>query len=155
MIALVAPHNRQALQAFLAGQGVPLPEGGKAELDQLMDSSEVSRAIFDGKQRRWLPLEKLPNLTGWERDQGQAVTAQKAPFWEEEPQFDYFDLWKEWLQNRPAGRVTVRQAQQGAPRQVRVNAAGTREAFRQLERINFGIFDSDADAFTVATDSST
>ena len=48
----------------------------------------------------------------------------------------------------------MRQAQQGAPRQVRVNAAGTREAFKQLERIKFGAFDRDADAFTVATNSS-
>ena len=112
-IALVAPHNRQALRAFLSGQWVPLPDGGQSELDGIMDSSPVNRAIFDGKQRRWLPLETLPNLTGWDRDKGQSVTTQPAKpvqFWEEEPEFDYFDLWKEWLQNRPAGRATVRQA---------------------------------------------
>ena len=45
----------------------------------------------------------------------------------------------------------MRQAQQGAPRQVRVNAVGTREAFKQLERMKFGAFDRDTDAFTVAT----
>ena len=158
-IALVAPHNRQALQAFLAGQWVPLPEGGQAELDQLMDSSEVNRAIFDGKQRRWLPLEKLPNLTGWDRDNGKAIPqeacsaiapAQPAPFWEEEPEFDYFDLWKEWLQNRTEP-TTVRDATRLAPRQVRVNGTGTIEAFKQLERMKFGQYDVATKTFTVAT----
>lgn len=152
-IGLIAPHNRQALQAFLSGAWLPMPDGGRAELDALMQASEVGRAMFDGKQARWLPMARLDNLTGWDRDNGKPTTTapQAAPFWEEPPALDYFDIWAEWLHNASDRKVTVRQAQQSAPRQVRTTADGTREAFRQLQRMGLGTFDPDTDVFTVAT----
>jgi hypothetical protein len=153
-IGIVAPHNRQALGVFLSGGWLPMPDGGRAELDSLMQSSKVGRAIFDGKQGRWLPMTRLDNLTGWDRDNGKPTTTapQAAPFWEEAPPaLDYFDIWAEWLHNRPTKTITVRQACQGAPRQVRTAADGTREAFRQLERMGLGTFDPATDTFTVAS----
>jgi hypothetical protein len=155
-IGLIAPHNRQALKAFLAGGWLPMPDGGRAELDALMQASEVGRAVFDGKQALWLPMARLENLTGWDRDSGSPVAssptqAAAAPFWGEALELDYFDVWAEWLHNRPSKQVTVRQACQGAPRQVRTAAEGTREAFRQLERMGLGTFDPATDTFTVAS----
>jgi hypothetical protein len=155
-IGLIAPHNRQALKAFLAGGWLPMPDGGRAELDALMQASEVGRAVFDGKQALWLPMARLENLTGWDRDSGSPVASSPtktaaAPFWDDAPELDYFDVWAEWLHNRPSKQVTVRQACQGAPRLVRTTAEGTREAFRQLARMNLGTFDEATDTFTVAS----
>jgi hypothetical protein len=154
-IGIVAPHNRQALGAFLSGGWLPVPDGGRTALDAIMQSSEVGRAIFDGKQGRWLPMTRMENLTGWDRDNGQPVAKSLAkaaePFWDQTPELDYFDIWAEWLHNRPAQKATVRQACQSAPRQVRTTADGTREAFRQLERMGLGTFDPATDEFTVAS----
>ncbi|NJL88307.1 MAG: hypothetical protein HC886_23875 [Leptolyngbyaceae cyanobacterium SM1_1_3] len=82
-IAIIAPHNRQALSAFLAGNWLPIPDDGREGLDALMDRSPVDRAIFDGKQGRWMPMERLENLTGFDRDSRTqlqpAHDAQEAP----------------------------------------------------------------------------
>ena len=183
-VGIVSPKNRQALQAFLSGGWLPVPDGGKAELEKIMEASPVGRAIFDGKQGRWLPMQRLENLTGWDRDTGKPVTLKNLPssispqsdsanFWDRPPlpqesdpqgtnfplgeaiaplplELDYFDIWQEWLHNCPDGKCTVRKAQQSAPKRVRTDAAGTREAFKQLQRMHFGWFDEEANCFITA-----
>jgi hypothetical protein len=67
-VALVSPNNRFALQSFLGTDFVPLPAGGMAEINALMEASPVNRAFFDGKTNQWMPSPKLQNWSGYDRD---------------------------------------------------------------------------------------
>lgn len=67
-VALVSPKNRFALQSFLGTDFVPLPAGGMAEINALMEASPVNRAFFDGKTNQWMPSPRLQNWSGYDRD---------------------------------------------------------------------------------------
>jgi hypothetical protein len=72
-VAIVSPKNRFALQSFLATDFVPLPDGGMAEIETLMNASPVGRAFFDGKNNQWVPMPRLQNWSGYDRDSRQAL----------------------------------------------------------------------------------
>ena len=72
-VALVSPKNRFALQSFLGTDFVPLPEGGMAEIETLMNDSPVGRAFFDGKSNQWMPMPRLQNWSGYDRDTRQEI----------------------------------------------------------------------------------
>jgi len=78
-IALVSPKNRNAVEALLSTDFVPLPEGGKDEVYRLMEQSPVNRAFYDGKSDRWLPSPKLQNWSGYDRDSRQALPGFSVP----------------------------------------------------------------------------
>lgn len=67
-IGLVSPKNMAAVEALTSTKLIPPPPGGLNELRQLMDASPVNRAVFDGKLARWLPMPKLENYSGFDRD---------------------------------------------------------------------------------------
>ena len=168
-IGIISPSNRQALSAFLAGQWLPLPDGGRDDLDTIMESSEVGRAIFDGKVGRWMPAPRLTNLTGFDRDNRQPLLTPQpvqnrlegpSKFWDEEYSPDEVEattgavavadeesmdesiaVWVAWIKDK-GGSVTVRKAQQSAPSAVRTNSAGTTAVFEELERLGLGTFDT-------------
>lgn len=60
---------------------------------------------------------------------------------------NYLEVWEEWLSNRSDGRCTVRKAQQSAPIAVRTNSAGVKAVFEQLERMELGLYDREAQEF--------
>ncbi len=72
-IGIVSPKNRYALQSFLSTDFVPTPDGGMGELETLMNSSPVGRAFFDGKTAQWVPMPRLQNWSGYDRDSRQAL----------------------------------------------------------------------------------
>ncbi|NJN30180.1 MAG: hypothetical protein HC824_06870 [Synechococcales cyanobacterium RM1_1_8] len=78
-VAIVSPKNRFALQSFLATDFVPLPDGGMVEIDSLMNSSPVGRAFFDGKSNQWVPMPRLQNWSGYDRDTRQALPGANVP----------------------------------------------------------------------------
>lgn len=67
-IALISPKNKNAAEALLSTDFVPLPEGGKSGVYELMESSEVNRAFYDGKTDCWMPSPKMKNYSGYDRD---------------------------------------------------------------------------------------
>jgi hypothetical protein len=51
---------------------------GKADMDhvrRICSYSPVGRAIYVSDMGEWRPLAKLPNLSGWDRDNQQTVAA--------------------------------------------------------------------------------
>jgi hypothetical protein len=78
-IALVSPKNRNAVEALLSTDFVPLPEGGKDEVYRLMEQSPVNRAFYDGKNDRWMSSPKLQNWSGYDRDSRQALPGFNVP----------------------------------------------------------------------------
>jgi hypothetical protein len=68
VIGLVSPKNMTAVNALVSTQLIPKPDGGMDELRQIMNSSPVKRAVFDGKIARWLPMPELENHSGFDRD---------------------------------------------------------------------------------------
>lgn len=83
VIAIVSPKNKTAIQVITSTKLVPMVDGGMDELDKIMDSSPVGRAVFDGKIARWLPMPKLENHSGFDRDSrklgDEVVTVQPLP----------------------------------------------------------------------------
>jgi hypothetical protein len=67
-IGLVSPKNTTAIEGLTSTQLIPKPPGGMDELRQIMEASPVKRAVFDGKISRWLPMPKLENHSGFDRD---------------------------------------------------------------------------------------
>ena len=67
-IGLVSPKNMAAVEALVSTNLIPKPPGGMDELRQIMEASPVNRAVFDGKLARWLPMPKLENHSGFDRD---------------------------------------------------------------------------------------
>jgi hypothetical protein len=78
-IGIVSPKNRYALKSFLATDFVPLPVGGMTEIYSLMNSSPVGRAFFDGKTAQWVPMPRLQNWSGYDRDSRQALPGATVP----------------------------------------------------------------------------
>ena len=72
-VGIVSPKNRYALQSFLATDFVPMPDGGMDEIETLMNSSPVGRAFFDGKTAQWVPMPRLQNWSGYDRDSRQVL----------------------------------------------------------------------------------
>ena len=68
VIGLVSPKNMTAVEALVSTQLIPKPDGGMDELRSIMAASPVGRAVFDGKIARWLPMPKLENHSGFDRD---------------------------------------------------------------------------------------
>ena len=68
VIGLVSPKNMTAVEALVSTQLIPKPDGGMDELRSIMADSPVGRAVFDGKIARWLPMPKLENHSGFDRD---------------------------------------------------------------------------------------
>ena len=68
IIALVSPDNVGAVEGYLATKAITAPKGGMDEIDRLMDSSPVGRACYDGKTKKWYPMAKLENHSGFDRD---------------------------------------------------------------------------------------
>ena len=67
-IGLVSPKNLAAVTALTSTDLIPPPPGGMDELRQIMENSPVNRAVFDGKISRWLPMPRLENHSGFDRD---------------------------------------------------------------------------------------
>jgi hypothetical protein len=68
VLGLVSPKNMTAVNALISTQLIPKPDGGIEELRSLMKASPVDRAFYDGKVSRWLPMPKLENHSGFDRD---------------------------------------------------------------------------------------
>lgn len=68
IIALVSPDNVGAVEGYLATKAITAPKGGMDEIDRLMDSSPVGRACYDGKTKKWYPMARLENHSGFDRD---------------------------------------------------------------------------------------
>ena len=77
-IGLVSPKNLAAVTALTSTDLIPPPPGGMDELRQIMDASPVGRAVFDGKISRWLPMPKLENHSGFDRDT-RTITREVTP----------------------------------------------------------------------------
>ena len=78
-VGIVSPKNRYALQSFLATDFVPMPDGGMDEIEALMNASPVGRAFFDGKTAQWVPMPRLQNWSGYDRDTRQALPGANIP----------------------------------------------------------------------------
>lgn len=68
IIALVSPDNKGSVEAFYATKAITAPKGGMDTIDRLMDTSPVGRACYDGKTKRWYPMARLENHSGFDRD---------------------------------------------------------------------------------------
>jgi hypothetical protein len=68
LIALVSPTNRGAVEAYWSTNAIVAPKGGYDEIESLMAMSPVGRAVYDGKFKRWYPVAKLENHSGFDRD---------------------------------------------------------------------------------------
>jgi hypothetical protein len=68
LIALVSPINRGAVEAYWATNAIVSPKGGYDEIESLMAMSPVGRAVYDGKFKRWYPVARLENHSGFDRD---------------------------------------------------------------------------------------
>ena len=149
-VGIVSPKNKYALKSFLSTDFVPMPDGGMDEVYSLMDSSPVGRAFFDGKTAQWVPMPRLQNWSGYDRDSRQALpganVSTDAPksddaialerAWNaspaerveqalEQPPLPAGDVvaWMRWLSSQ-AGAVTVRDCQRNAPRAIRLDTEG-------------------------------
>ena len=67
-IAIISPKNTTAIEALTSTQLIPKPVGGMDELRAIMKASPANRAFYDGKLSRWLPMPKLENHSGFDRD---------------------------------------------------------------------------------------
>ena len=87
VIGIISPKNTTAIEALTSTRLIPPPNGGMDELRELMKASPVARAFYDGKISRWLPMPKLENYSGFDRDNRTIEAAnhpEKAP--DREPQ---------------------------------------------------------------------
>ena len=77
VVALVSPKNITAVEAIVSTKLIPSPAGGMDELRAIMKASPVDRAVFDGKIARWLPMPKLENHSGYDRDNRSSTAPEK------------------------------------------------------------------------------
>ena len=77
-IGLVSPKNMAAVEALTSTKLIPPPPGGMDELRAIMAASPVGRAVFDGKLARWLPMPKLQNHSGFDRD-NRSISSTPSP----------------------------------------------------------------------------
>ncbi|KAM3091140.1 hypothetical protein ACKFKG_26805 [Phormidesmis sp. 146-35] len=68
ILGLVSFKNMAAVNALLSTQLIPKPDGGIEELRAIMKASPANRVFYDGKVSRWLPMPKLENHSGFDRD---------------------------------------------------------------------------------------
>ena len=67
-IGIISPKNMGAIEGLTSTRLIPPPAGGMDELRSLMASSPCDRAFYDAKIARWLPMPKLENHSGYDRD---------------------------------------------------------------------------------------
>ena len=67
-LCIISPKNTTAIEALTSTRLIPPPTGGMDELRGIMKASPVDRAFYDGKLSRWLPMPKLENHSGFDRD---------------------------------------------------------------------------------------
>ena len=82
VIGIISPKNTTAIEALTSTRLIPPPTGGMDELREIMKASPVDRAFYDGKLSRWLPMPKLENHSGFDRDNRTIEAAnhpEKAP----------------------------------------------------------------------------
>ena len=72
--AILSNHDRSKVLQFCSTKFVSIPDGGADELYRIMDKSPVGRAWFSYQENRWLPMPKLENLSGYDRDSRQWLT---------------------------------------------------------------------------------
>ncbi|MGL5063461.1 MAG: hypothetical protein ACRC62_26055 [Microcoleus sp.] len=68
IIALVSPDNTGAIEGLYATKAITAPKGGMETIESLMQASPVGRACYDGKTKRWYPMARLENHSGFDRD---------------------------------------------------------------------------------------
>jgi len=68
VLAIVSEKNLTAIEPLLSTKLIPSPAGGVSELRRLIEASPCNRCFFDGKSSRWLPMPKLENHSGFDRD---------------------------------------------------------------------------------------
>ncbi|KAM3092691.1 hypothetical protein ACKFKF_30810 [Phormidesmis sp. 146-12] len=68
VLAIVSEKNLTAIEPLLSTKLIPSPSGGVSELRRLIEASPCNRCFFDGKSSRWLPMPKLENYSGFDRD---------------------------------------------------------------------------------------
>jgi hypothetical protein len=68
IIALVSPDNTGAIEGLYATKAITAPKGGMETIERLMEASPVGRACYDGKTKRWYPMARLENHSGFDRD---------------------------------------------------------------------------------------
>jgi hypothetical protein len=68
IIALVSPDNTGAIEGLYATKAIAAPKGGMDTIEKLMEESPVGRACYDGKTKRWYPMARLENHSGFDRD---------------------------------------------------------------------------------------
>ena len=68
IITLISPDNVGAVEGYLATKAITAPKGGMDHLNKLMEASPVGRACYDGKTKRWYPMARLENHSGFDRD---------------------------------------------------------------------------------------
>jgi hypothetical protein len=80
VIALVSPKNITAVEAIVSTKLIPAPDGGVDKLRKIMANSPVGTAVFDGKIGRWLPMPKLENFSGYDRNSRSAIVQESSTF---------------------------------------------------------------------------
>jgi len=90
VIGIISPKNTTAIEGLTSTQIIPKPTGGMDELRAIMKASPVDRAFYDGKISRWLPMPKLENHSGFDRDNrtietNPTVSKSDAPKTQEKP----------------------------------------------------------------------
>ena len=79
IIALVSPDNVGAVEGYLATKAIVAPKRGMVEINELMEESLVKRACYDGKTKKWYPMAKLVNHSGFDRDKADWNAISQTP----------------------------------------------------------------------------
>ena len=73
-IAIISDKQLSASQALLAAQFVPNDKSlSSEEIKEICSRSPIGRAIFHGGYNEWFPMPELPNYSGYNRDERQAI----------------------------------------------------------------------------------
>ena len=68
-IALISSKNIAALGALMATQFIPKNQKlSTDEVEEIIKKSEVNRAVYHGGVNEWFPAKRLPNPSGYDRD---------------------------------------------------------------------------------------
>lgn len=78
-VAIIKADDKRATNSILRTSFVPDPSGGVEEVYQLCKKSEVGRAVYDYMEDKWLPMPRLHNYAGYDRDSRQWLAPQDEP----------------------------------------------------------------------------
>ena len=113
-VAIIKSDDQRAYTSVTRTKFVPKPPNGEFEIAELCSQSPVGRAIYDYMNNVWLPMPKLHNFTGYDRDNRRWLKAQKAPKVDVQPIAKTPDpVAEEFAQYKAKVQVTDKQ-QQGA-----------------------------------------